>query len=551
MAGASSLSLVREELETTIQHAESSLEQFIEARNQGSHLQECVDYIKQIRGTLSLIEMSAGELLAEEMFELATDIPEGAGIDHDEALGALSNSLFVLNRYIEYLQQSKEEIPELLLPTINELRKVRRQPLLPECFFYSIRAQLPDGGDIGQLITSEETGKRLRLMYQVGLLDFFREKNTVAAVQLMGQAVQRLYGLMEPGKGAQLFKVAGAALETILDIGMSTYIQRKSLLGSIDRLIRKLIANDSSAEVSQQQFKDLLYLVVLGGSSGAQASEIKQEFGLLPLPFNDQSLAEERSIMTGPGNEVFRSLSEALKDELSALKDMLDLAERGSHVDYSAMLEILTRLPKTLGMVGLHSAGKFLQANQSSIEEWVRQDRVENNEQLLKLADAILYVESIVASLEQPRASKDLRTVEQDEAAIMASNQLFEARIVVIGESQNGLALLKRSITAYTESDWDQMHLANVDVTLDGIRGGLLFIDEARASCAIGACQRYLNEKILNNQEPPAQGSLETLADALTGLDFYMQGLSGGKYEGADVLEMTESAMAELGYPCS
>ncbi|MCL6414582.1 hypothetical protein MIB92_02875 [Aestuariirhabdus sp. Z084] len=549
MAGASSLNLVREELETTIHDAENSLEHFIEERDQGSHMQACVNYIKQIRGTLSLIEMSAGELLAEEMFELATDIPEGAGHDRDDSLGALSNSLFVLSRYLEYLQQSKEEIPEVLLPTINELRRKRGQALLPECYFYSIRTRLPEGDELGKLIANEETGRRLRLMYQVGMLGLFREENTISSIKLMERSTQRLHGLMEPGKGAQLLRVASAALESMAEAEMGTYIERKRLFGSVDRLIRSLVQGDNKASISDQQFKDLLYLVVLGDSQSQLAKDVRNDFGLLPLPFNDHSLAEERSIMAGPGNEVFRSLSAALKEELTRCKEMLDLVERGSETDFNEMIELIGRLPKTLTMVGLHSAAKALHANQKTVAAWKEKGAVEDKQQLLTLANAILYVESMVASLEQPRASKDLKSSETDQASIMASNQLFEARIVVVDEAQAGLAMLKRAITAFTESDWDQMHLANVDVTLDGLRGGLFFIDQERASNAIAACQRYLKTKILGQQGAPAQGDLETFADALTGLDFYLQGLSGGKYEGEDVLEMAESALKELGFP--
>ncbi|RRJ84886.1 ferrous iron transporter B [Aestuariirhabdus litorea] len=549
MAGASSLNLVREELESTIQQAENSLEQFIEERDQGAHLQACVDCIKQVRGTLSLIEMSAGELLAEEMFELATDIPEGAGNDRDDALGVLSNSLFVLSRYLEYLQQSREEIPELLLPTVNELRRTRRAPLLPESFFYSIRAPLPEGGEIGDLVASEETGRRLRLMYQVGLLGLFKEENTQSSLKLMERALQRLYSLMEPGKGARLLQVASAALEVMVDAEMGTYTERKLLFGKVDRLIRMLVMGDTAASFDKTLVKELLYLVVLGDTQGELAREVKKEFNLLPLPFNDHTLAEERSIMAGPGNEVFRSLSAALKEELSSLKDMLDLVERGSNVDFEEMSALVGRLPKTLGMVGLVSASKALQANQEAVASWGAAGKVEDRQQLMALADAILYVESMVASLEQPRAGKDLKAVETDQATIMANNQLFEARIVVIDETQAGLAMLKRAITAFTESDWDQMHLANVDVTLDGLRGGLFFIDEERASNAVAACQRYLKEKVLGKPGAPSQGDLETLADALTGLDFYLQGLNGGKYEGDDVLKLAESAVKELGFP--
>lgn len=64
VTGATSLSLVRDELFTTIEETEQSLEQFIAERNNGSLLQQAVENLQQVRGTLNLIELAGAELLA-------------------------------------------------------------------------------------------------------------------------------------------------------------------------------------------------------------------------------------------------------------------------------------------------------------------------------------------------------------------------------------------------------------------------------------------------------------------------------------------------------
>ena len=40
-----------------------------------------------------------------------------------------------MTRYLEYVQQSERKLPVLLVPYINELRKVRKEPVLPESHF--------------------------------------------------------------------------------------------------------------------------------------------------------------------------------------------------------------------------------------------------------------------------------------------------------------------------------------------------------------------------------------------------------------------------------
>ena len=68
VTGATSLSLVRDELFATMEEAEQSLEHFIIDRSNGSLLQQAVENLKQVRGTLKLIELTGGELLARRRF---------------------------------------------------------------------------------------------------------------------------------------------------------------------------------------------------------------------------------------------------------------------------------------------------------------------------------------------------------------------------------------------------------------------------------------------------------------------------------------------------
>lgn len=124
--------------------------------------------------------MTGAELLAQEALQLVTDVPTGVGEERDGQLAALGNILYVPRRYLENVGVDRQEIPELLLPAVSEVRCAAGQSALPGSFFFSARLDtlrlpstaidhLPFEAELG------EEGQRMRHMYQVNLLGLIRE----------------------------------------------------------------------------------------------------------------------------------------------------------------------------------------------------------------------------------------------------------------------------------------------------------------------------------------------------------------------------------------
>ncbi|MCP1625686.1 ferrous iron transporter B [Pseudomonas nitroreducens] len=551
VTGATSLSLVRDELFATMEEAEQNLEHFIAERQNGSLLQHSVDCLSQIRGTLNLIELAGAELLAQEALDLATDIPTGVSEDRDGQLAALGNALYVLRRYLENLEAHRQEIPELLLPAINDVRQAAGQPALPESFFFSARLDLPRplrAVTAPQVEDPAREVRRLRQMYQVGLVGLIREQNLYPSLKLMGRALGKLDVLLGSAARTRLCWVGAGALESLVDAQMLPRKTRKLVFSRLDRELKQLIANPQY-EAPRQLLKELLYLTTLADTSGERATELRQVFGLAALPFTDHLLEDESQRLSGPGQSVMRSLSVAIREELTAVKDQLDLIERGvSQADALGILHTqLGKLAKTLGMVGLNSAATSLQHQHGVVAGWVAKGAVDEPAALNALADALLYVESMVGNLERgERMSARPTPVGEDDS--FAVHQLAEARIVVIDEAQAGLALAKRAITAYLESNGDKLHLANVPISLQAVRGGLWFLGQERAALLVGACADYIQGQMIETTQMPSEQMLETLADALTGLEYYLEGGAMMRPEGQpDVLDVASESVKALG----
>ncbi len=547
--GASSLGVVREELFATMTETQQNLERFLEERDSGTLLQRSVHNLQQVKGILSLIGLTGAEMLAQEMQTLATAIPAGANEQCNEQLSAINNGLHVLHSYLEQLEANWVEMPELLLPAINKLRLAAGQSRLPESYFFSARLSVerPGQPQTRQLSDPEVALTRQRHLYQLALLSVIKEKNVAPALDAMKRLVQQMDSTDPAAADTILYWVSAAALESFIEGKLLLNTERKLLFSRLDREIRQHLTN-ASYTPSRGLIKDMLYLVALAQTSGPLAREVQAAANLPSLPFTDQMLADEYRRMSGPGANVLRSLSTAIQEELSIVKDTVDLIGRGtvSNEAFENLSLVIGKLEKTLIMVGLTGASMSLKRQLKVLANW-KQPADVSPEELLQLADSVIYIEGLVASLElgQRHAA---RVSELSEAEVFARHQLTEAQIVIRGEASNGLLLAKRAITAYFEAGGDTNHLENVPVVLTQVRGGLWFMGENRIASLVQLCADYIGQNMINSGRIPEQSALETLADVLTSLEYYLEGgrtLQDGSMQ--DPLDAAQSSLALLG----
>ncbi|WOD12823.1 ferrous iron transporter B [Pseudomonas sp. NyZ704] len=530
---------------------EDLLQQFLEDRHNGSLLQQAIEGLQQLRGTLTLIELRGAALLLAEMIALATDIPEHDGTDRNEPLSALCDSLFLLERYLQQCRHQGFERPELLLPTINQLRANRPGvPALSDSHFYSLTAEslpLTLRGQQEQQPLDGRTFNRLRQMYQLGLLGMIRDDGLAASAPLMQRALVRWQSTLDPS-AATLCWVAAAALEAIEKTPLQLSSPRKRLFSQLDREIKKrAVRQPSPAPANNPELlRELAFLVALGDASCERCEEVKAALRLPDTGYTELELQSSFHRLRGPGVDVMRSVAEALREELTAIKDLLDLLARNAG-DPEQSLETLggalQRLWKTLSMLDLPEAAAAIEAAAEQLSSWKSADI----EVLEQIADAVLMAETAVNRLDE--RGSDVGPVPGSVPGDSKEPvELKEARIVLIEESQAGLSLAKRAITAYMESGNDIMHLMNVPSTLETVRGGLIFLGMTRAASIINLSGRFIQEVMLERRDVPKAQQLEVLADALTSIEFYLESAERSAVATTDVLTLAEESLAELGY---
>ena len=533
-----SISLVRKELEATLQKAEGYFALYAEEM-EPANLKLLADELNLARGTFKLLELSGPESLVTEILSLVGD---GAA-SNQAKIEAIGQALIGLGHYISHLLEKEKDQPILLIPVINQVRKAGGHKPLTESHFFSVnlRPQLPSVEKSDLNIKPHLA--RLRLMYQAGLLRVIRGDDIKVGFKL----IERSLNLLEKGFRGTLawgfWWVATNAVKVMVDEDYELTLARKMLFGRLDLVMRSMIKEGAkvfTASAANQVQKDLLFIIAISNATDGDLVKIKECFKLGGA-VKESDLKEERKVLTGPDINAYESLSKSIKDEIHSVKSALDsaakdvLSEDGFQ-DLSVRLNDIAKVLKVIGQEPLSEKVRGQTKQIASMKSAEGEDKVSS---LAKIADALLQVELACDqfSAGQVNASNE----------IVGAGHYIEARIVLFDEIQSGLLIAKKAIGNFLENG-DKLHLANISQALIGVKGGLIFLNEPKAAAVVQCAVQFLEKRVLNVDLPPDEARLEVLADALTSVEYYTETLSHSDAGASDILDLAIKSVGQLGF---
>ena len=558
----SSLQMIKEELDNAISQAATDFEAYLADRQDQSHITSSRDGIAQVGGTFRLLEFPGAALLADEMATLIEVIADGECKTTETMINALTHAFFVLPRYLEYVSIKQAELPILVIPYVNELRVSRKTALFPEHHFYQIDIpilglMMTDDGGATQLPVLLSTAPRLRHMYQTGLVGIIKDPNNRTHFQFMRRAITRFVSLLGNHYQAEIWRIISAVLEAFVSAKLEITLNRKRLLADIEKMLRLVATKGEeglNSAAPENLKKDCLFLLMLTDISRPEIDSIRQSYSLPILDVPDNVIANERAAMHGPSLETIESVIKVLMEELRNAKDILEIASQNNSIedeDLASLKDVIIRVADTLSVLNLQGPQQMLNEQRHNIENWNVSSNDVDSGDFLKVADTILYVESALSGLDR----RELTIEELNKASnltrkrIVANSQFTEAEQLVIKEAQSGIALAKRAITSYVDSNFDAAHIANVVTTLDTVRGGLHILNYNRAAAVIKSCCAFINDHI-QSSDPGSQRHqlLETLADALISMEYYLAELEISHNINENILDVAEESLAALGF---
>lgn len=557
-----SLALIREELDATLQRAAGEFEAWLlDNQNRGA-IENCAADIGQIAGTLRLIQFEAAALLADEMavtVRAMAGAEPGAGAPAAEALaGTLSHAFFLLPRFVEFVAGRQSVPPILIIAYVNELRVARRQPLVPEYHFEQRLLPLTPTITLpGADTPNRAVLERLRQMYQVGLLAILRQQNRASNLQLLARASARFADLAPAASGAGFWHLAAAATDCLAREALALDLNRRRTLGLVERMMARYLKGGEealAAALDDGVRRELVHMLALSPYREGRVRTVIDAFDIPALRPDDRELGVLREALRGPGLEAIDSVVRVLKEELRNAKDILEIAAQNQGIaaeELTPLRDTLIRVADTLRVVNLRAPGEVLREQLRFVDTWAEHKNGVPPEQFLAVADAVLFIESSLAGLYRHEInSNDLEQItDSARKQIVADNQLAEAARIVIEEAQAAIALAKRAITAYVESDFDTIHIANVAVTLNTVRGGMYILEHGRAAAILQGCIAFVENHCRGQtQNTPRQQLLETLADALISLEYYLTELAARRTPDRKILDVAQESLAALGF---
>jgi hypothetical protein len=557
------MSLIQQELMVTINEASTHLETFIGERTNHKVLEDCIESLQQIRGSLDLIQLHGACELSGEILVTATSINIEKNEELEEKLSVLTKGFFILSCYFEYTQQHEVGMPVLLIPYINDLRLVNRQPVMPESYFESSTAtyRCPPSEKLEEATRIEDFTlmlRRFRHMYQLGLLGVIKDINLEHSLKLMQRAVTKVYKLSKGRTSETLWWLSATALQAFIDGNIISTVARKRLFARIDKQLRMLEKKGEPTldePLEEELLVELAYYISLVAEVNDDYKKIQHLYGFNSLSYNETVLQRETISLTGPNADTVQSVAEVLRVELSVAKENMEksqVAEGMADRDYEDTLARVQRIKEILNVVGLTSAADVLSQPLEKLQTACKDDAPLDEENNMLVVDAFLYVESVLSSLTSRNFSGEqlAELNQQNQNEVISSNNLLDAQLVVIEEAEKGIVFLKQAITAFTDSEYDKAHIKDFSEKLQEIRGGMTVLALPRAAAIVAACHEFIKNALMSTDEMAAlEHMLETFADALICLEYYLDCMKVDKNVSPDNLAIAEESLAALGYP--
>jgi chemosensory pili system protein ChpA (sensor histidine kinase/response regulator) len=555
------LHLVAKELASTLTEARSALESYAERPDQIVLLEKCADQLHLAHGVLRLVEVYGAALLAEEM-EHATRYLLTAGSDqkrHGDGLDALMRAMVQLPTYLERVLSGGRDLALVLLPLLNDLRSVRGSPLLSEGTLLLLNlksdqpAQPQPQQHDEQSISVSQWARRLRPRFQVGLLGYIRGERPVQNLEILAKVAEKLEQVATTQPIFQLWWVIGAVLEALRANGLEGSATLKRLLGQADRQIKLLyeLGEDRYCEDPPLDLlNNLLYYVARATSSDGRIAAVRASFKLAEMLPVDDSIEQERESLSAPSVKLMRTVAAAIKEDLSKVKDVLDIFVRrggGRPEDLVPQLELLKKISDTLGVLGLGELRQRVQQEIAELAGSLRDGSALSESSLVKVAGVLLSVED---SLDDQLVSLILPSGGAGKAD-GAEEHDFDFRQVseaVLRECIVNLARIKEavSIAVQKPNEFSPQGLDNVPQLLRGITAGLLMLGKGRAVELMDGIGAEVRKLIEPGAGVPDALRLERIADAIVSIEYYMETLQNGRADPWYMLDNAEMCIRAL-----
>ncbi|WP_298637008.1 hypothetical protein [uncultured Umboniibacter sp.] len=535
-----SLALVKEQMLATLHGAANHLDEWIEDDSLTESLELAMNELSQLAGTAIILSLDG---LASFYGVAHTALANGSLAASSDAKKADYATLILkTERYLNFLEEDGLAAPEVLHADILKLERLANEK--PSDIF-QWRDDLLNAVELNEYQYDDAALRRFRTMFQTGLLALLSDEPG-RAVLLMDRAAQRLR------KGAVdadelLWQMASQLIATYDTDIVPTVAKRQ--LTYLDRYLAARIRGSGELNAYNRALG-----AVCWSSSVQRASGISLE----SYPYNAVAnfswadLANARAKLEGIAADTLTSVAELVREDLRQSRELLELMSSDDHCRDNARIDQLVGqfkgVANTLEIISLGSLAVLLRNQAHSLVEASAGTSLSNT-LLEDTADCLLYVESCLETINS--SDGDSLDIFNDERrkSIIAENLFQSARELALDEAKTMVGALKLSLNEFVESGFDVSVVNDATEQLSCIAGIMNALNLSRPLAVVQSAQSFVSEKVLSDHLDGAiEPMLETFADALIGLEYFLDRVSFDENTDEGILDMASESLKAVGY---
>lgn len=553
----SSLHWVQGELVQSLTRVRTLIEQHMEAPDSQLPLQQAVVELHQVRGTASMIQCSGLVALTDEMKLALQDLMQGRIAEPEPAYAALLGASVQLGDYIDALASGLEDSVLVFQPAINELRLARGKPVLSEAELFAeqqVLASTPvtlPPGEARRPGSAQAASRKFQLVFQQNLLQWMKGQDVQLALGRLGKVAEQIAASAATLPVYQLWRMAAAVAEALLTKGLDDAPDLKRLYGRAAGQLKALAeqGEDAAAESAGALPYQFLYYVGRSRSQGPRVSALRQVYPLTRLLPTAEALEALRQKIRGPNTTLLTRLSEEIRNDLTEVKDNIDLVVRAGDkgpADLNSTVEKLNRVAVTLSMLGLGALQASIQAQARVLAGIQPRTRAVTDPVWLDVATALLRVEHSLddALFRQLRRARSEGAAPDAPETGIPDYDRREGREALLREMLVDIAKLKTLVDGYLKVG-DASALADGARLLGHIESSLHVLGSERAAALVAQLRGYIaSPSFAGVRVERAQA--ERFADAIAAIEYYLEALQTRQPEAERMVDALASAVERL-----
>ncbi len=538
------LGWIKPELDETLRKARIEIEGFAENLADTARMGVCANRFHEVQGTLRMVELYAPAKVAEEMERLAEALRDGGVPAREDACATLMRGVVLLPDYLERLQGGHKDIPVLLLPLLNDLRAARSEPALDESVLFSPGMQRPLPDAFGAGVPQAGDATPLLAQMEAALVAWPAQPAALAT------AIEGLLAGAGNDEGARrMFWVASSVAAALRDGALQPDEALRAAFAAVADEARRgsgaAAGVPARADAALEPARRLLYQVARNSADHPALRSLRDTFDL-DLQASESELAHAQGSLSGHNRALLDTVSTAIKEDLLRVKDALDLHLRSGQADMAGLQPqagALGTIADTLGMLGLDGARKLVTQQRDALQAILAGSREADESALLEIAAALLYVD---ASLDEQVARLGGPGAEgTDDLLASESRKVTE---VLAREAIANFADARQAFVAFVETGWEHGELVEVPRLLGEVAGALQMLDLPQPAQYLAGVRAYTERELIGRHRVPSGRQLDTLADALASLEYYLEALREQRGNRDDILDIARNSLEALGY---